>query len=156
MLNKELKVNDYLVGAEGDLYQVVKVLDNTYQIKNVAYSVRINIHKDGTRKYAPREFFHCTDVDAHMIEYARKKYEASMLMQQRIDYIETLIGQAKYFLDQIKEIQVIPPEDDYDAYEDDYDYDEEITEWDENGEYDREGLDPDLPELPENEDEEDD
>lgn len=122
MLSRELKVNDYLVGANGELYQVVKVLDNAYQIKNVAYSFRMNIHKDGIYKYSPREFFHCTDVDAHMIEYARKKYEASMLMQQKIEYIETLIGQAKYFLEQIREIQVVPPEDDYDEYDDDDEY----------------------------------
>ena len=115
MINKQLKVGDYVFTANGNFAKVIKINKQTYVIQLITYSesFKMTIPFDGVEKDScyGTEWFYCDDAQAKALELAIKKYYVVGQASAIYEDIKELIGKAKYFLEQIADIDVVYPKE---------------------------------------------
>ena len=115
MIDKQLKVGDYVFNVNGDLAKVIKINKQTYAIQLIACSdsFKTAIPFDGVEKdsYYKMEWFYCEDAQAKALELAMKKYYVARQASAIYEDVKELIGKAKYFLEQIADINFVYPEE---------------------------------------------
>lgn len=110
MINEKLNVGDYIFTANGQLAIIVKVNKQTYSYRSLTggYSYGVNnVYFNGIKNAwsGYEEWFKCDDINAKALELAYKKYKKVEEYNDIIAEIKSLIGKAKWFLEQIKDIQ---------------------------------------------------
>lgn len=113
MLNKQLNVGDYIFTAGGGLARIIRVNKQTYSADSIIshYSWPFTIPFNGINKTQGIEWFECTEPQAKALELAFKKYTVKEKLNDTLYDIKDLIGQAKYFLKKVEDIEVIEPDD---------------------------------------------
>jgi len=131
MITKQLNVGDYIFNAKGELARITKVNKKTYSYVVITnYGSRDNVSFNGikTSRYyygsgATEEWFECEDATAKALELAFKQYKKSKKVERQLEETKELIANAKWYLEQIKDIEAVYPQvekdDDYDYYNED-------------------------------------
>ena len=113
MIDRKLKIGDYVFNTDGQLARVISINKCSYGIKvlgdNNWYYGRATIKFDGTPRwsyeYGNQEWFYCDDVQAKALEIANKRLSKYKDFEEVAERVEKLFGKAKFFLEQIKEIE---------------------------------------------------
>ncbi len=110
MINKELKVGDYIFQANGKLARITKVNKATYscQVITSAYeNSTVNFNGITKNDYwgEHAEWFECDDAQAKALELAFNKYKIANSCEDILEENKNLVAKAKYFLNQIKDIE---------------------------------------------------
>lgn len=113
MINKQLKVGDYVFTANGLLARIISVNKNTYSFSLIAgncwyHRIPFNgIIKRGSPYNDEIEWFECNDIQAKAFEAAIKHYIKTKNAEDTLDITKELLGKAKYFLNQLKDIEEV-------------------------------------------------
>ena len=116
MITRKLNVNDYIFDAQGRLARITKVnkatysfevITNTYQQDNVAFN-----GKKHTYWGEHEEWFECDNAQAKALELAFKRWKITIETERDLQDIKDLIGKAKFFLNQIEDIDEVEVEED--------------------------------------------
>jgi|LSQX01.1.fsa_nt_gb hypothetical protein len=113
MINKQLKVGDYVFTADGLLARITKINKTTYSLNKNTNTLRYtNIPFNGIiKRNAPYndevEWFECDDIQAKAFEAAIKHYTTTRNAEDILDITKELLGKAKYFLNQLKDIEEV-------------------------------------------------
>ena len=114
MISNSLKVGDYIFTPRGSLARVTKINKNTYTYEllcgNDSDWWSRNIPFSGIRHGI--EWFECTDIQAKALENAFKTWMISKSQETMLNKNKELLGKAKYFLEQLKDIKEVDPEED--------------------------------------------
>lgn len=120
MITKPLKVGDYIFQANGALARILRVNKNTYTYETISsnhwcgFSGRVAFNGIKETQWDHEDWFECTEPQAKALESAKRHYDVSEKLKDTKKRIEELLGQAKHFLSQIPEIEIVDPElDDY-------------------------------------------
>ena len=117
MITKQLNVGDYIFNAKGELARITKVNKQTYSyIVITDYGSRDNVAfsgiKNGHYYYGnTEEWFECEDATAKALELAFKQYEKDKKLENQIENVKELIGKAKFFLEQVNDIETLEVND---------------------------------------------
>ena len=120
MLDKTLKVGDYIFTANGKLARIIKVNKQSYTIAVIGgsatqwgYNDNISLSGIKVNTYSGdrAEWFYCDNPTAKALELAMKRYQAGHKLQEIKEEIEKLLGKAKGFLEKITEIEVVEVEE---------------------------------------------
>lgn len=123
MITRKLKVGDYIFDAQGRLARITKVnkatysfevITNAYQQDNVAFN-----GKKHTYWGQHEEWFECDDAQAKALELAFNKWKTAAETKQDLQDTKDLIGKAKFFLNQIKDIEEVEIEEEMEENYDD-------------------------------------
>ena len=118
MLNKKLKIGDYIFSANGRLARITKVNKLTYTFEEINSGCRWNTTGNcpfnGIKHgyYDTDEWFFCENVDAMALQCAKKQNHCFDNLESKKEQVEKLMGKAKYFLQQIADIDEVDPEED--------------------------------------------
>lgn len=112
MLNKQLKVGDYVVSADGTLYRITKVSKASYSYVNIERQYDTGfVPFNGIRKTGywdnGLEVFYCDDAQAQVFINLKKKFELATKLEKSKEEIKELLGRAKYILSQINDIEIV-------------------------------------------------
>lgn len=118
MIDRQLKVGDYVFTADGRLARITKINKTTYSYADISkWHTTGNISFDGKRQSyynGHEEWFYCDNAQAKALELAMKKYTMSEKVIKEVKEVKTLIGKAKYFLNQIEDVEEVEEtEEDY-------------------------------------------
>lgn len=108
MITRTLKVGDYIFTAKGCLARITKINKQTYTYDSIARSsYNTNIPFNGIRNsyYGSEEWFECDDIQAKALELAFKEFQIAEDSKRILRDVRELIGKAKYFLNQIEDIE---------------------------------------------------
>ena len=110
MITRTLKVGDYIFQANGDLARITKINKQTYTYAQiVGHGWVTNIPFNGIRhsRFNNEEWFVCEDIQAKALELAFQRYKANFEVANNLKEVKELIGKAKYFLNQIEDIEEV-------------------------------------------------
>lgn len=110
MINTALKVGDYIFTAKGCLARITKINKQTYTYAVIAgYDGMTNIPFNGIRysRFNNAEWFVCDDIQAKALELASQRYKSNLEVANNLKEAKELIGKAKYFLNQIEDIEEV-------------------------------------------------
>lgn len=126
MITNKLKVGDYIFSVRGDLARITKVNKQTYSYVNLINNGRGNVGFNGIKEskyfYECSEWFECNDAQAYAFELAINHYKTYSEAEQIQQETKNLIANAKWYLEQIKDIDAEyhhAEEEGYDYYEED-------------------------------------
>lgn len=114
MINTALKVGDYIFTAKGSLARITKINKQTYTYALIAgHEWVTNIPFNGIRNsyYGSVEWFECDNIQAKALELAVQRYKSNFEVANNLKEVKELIDKAKYFLNQIEDIEDIEVED---------------------------------------------
>ncbi len=118
MITRKLNIGDYIFTAKGDLARITKINKQTYsyEIITAYYGYTIgNVAFNGIKHsdyYGDHyEWFECDNVQAKALELAFKRYKAIESTKNALKDVKELIGKAKYFLNQINDVEEIEVEE---------------------------------------------
>jgi len=110
MINTALKVGDYIFTAKGCLARITKINKQTYTYAQIAgHNWVTNIPFNGIRRsrFNNEEWFVCDDIRAKALESAFQRYKSNLEVANNLKEVKELIGKAKYFLNQIEDIEEV-------------------------------------------------
>lgn len=115
MINKKLNVGDYIFKANGTVARITKINKLTYtyvEITGYGYGIHGNIAFDGIRhnEWNNEEWFECEEPQAKALELAFKQWTDIKHYENDLVELKSLIGKAKYFLNQIEDIEEVIPD----------------------------------------------
>jgi len=113
MLNNKLNVGDYIFTAKGELARITKVNKITYSYETISNYISYgNTPFNGIKHgWGEAEWFECSDGQAKALELAMKKYQTYQTVEETQKEVKTLLGKAKYFLEQLNDIPSIDVEE---------------------------------------------
>lgn len=111
MITRKLNVNDYIFDARGRLARITKVNKATYSFE-VITSIRQqdNVAFNGKKHNCwgeHEEWFECDNAQAKALELAFNKWKIATETELKLQNIKDLVGKAKFFLNQIKDIEEV-------------------------------------------------
>lgn len=111
MISRQLQVGDYIFNPKGDLARITKINKKTYSYAMISnkWGYCGVIAFDGIKRstWEPEEWFYCDDIQTKALELAMKEYKRSKKAESVLEETKELIGKAKYFLNQIEDIEEI-------------------------------------------------
>ena len=110
MITRTLKVGDYIFTAKGCLARITKINKQTYTYALIVGSDWMtNIPFNGIRhsRFNNEEWFVCDDIQAKALESAFQRYKSNLEVANNLKEVKELIGKAKYFLEQIEDIEEV-------------------------------------------------
>lgn len=110
MITRTLKVGDYIFTAKGCLARITKINKRTYTYVSIArrnYGTNINFNGICNSYYGSEEWFECDDIQAKALELAFKEFQIAEDSKHILRDVRELIGKAKYFLNQIEDIEEV-------------------------------------------------
>lgn len=110
MISRQLQVGDYIFNPKGELARITKINKKTYSysiISKFGYSDHVAF--DGIKRspWEHEEWFYCDDIQVKALELAMKEYKCSKKAEGILEETKELIGKAKYFLNQIEDIEEV-------------------------------------------------
>ena len=115
MITRTLKVGDYIFTAKGCLARITKINKRTYTYDSIArrnYDTNINFNGIRNSYYdGSEEWFECDDIQAKALELAFKEFQIAEDSKRILRDVRELIGKAKYFLNQIEDIEEVEVEE---------------------------------------------
>lgn len=118
MIDKKLKVGDYIFKANGALARITEIGKSTYTyvfITEPESYQKFNIVLSNGIKYINdfenEEWFVCDNVHAKALELAFKRYEIEKNHLASLEKNKALIANAKWFLEQISDIESKEPKE---------------------------------------------
>lgn len=115
MIKNQLKVGDYIFTANGDLARITKINKQTYSFNYITGYGSDNVPFNGIRGssylYDSKEWFECDDIQAKALEAAFKRYKVSESLKNDVEVAKELIGKAKFFLEQVNDIETVEVND---------------------------------------------
>ena len=115
MINKQLKVGDYIFTANGMLARITSVNKSSYSFKLIAGNCWYHtVSFRGINRESYDEWFECDDAQAKAFEMAIAEYKVFNKESDILCEVKEIIGKAKHFL---KDIEDIPEVDVYEEGE---------------------------------------
>lgn len=111
MINKQLKVGDYIFTAKGALARIISVNKSSYSFRLIAGNCWYErISCKGFYRDSYDEWFECDDAQSKAFEIAIAEYKVANKTADILCEVKEIIGKAKHFL---KDIEDIPEVDVY-------------------------------------------
>ena len=119
MFDRELNVGDYIFQANGNLAKITGKTKTYYTYRFINrkenawyYTGKISINGSTKHTYSPiEEWFYCDEPTAKALEFAFQNYKIKKEQIDKAEKINVLLGKAKCFLEQIKDIKTIDVEE---------------------------------------------
>ena len=111
MITRKLKVGDYIFDAQGRLARITKVNKATYSFEVITGTYEQDLIAFNGKKHnywgEHEEWFECDNAQAKALELAFNKWKIATKIEQDLQDTKDLIGKAKFFLNQIKDIEEV-------------------------------------------------